>query len=1057
MKRDWRSSKPGQIFTHSPSWEVALDVDRLVIKVEQDRPQTFHLVQIHTLSVTPGLMWATCRLEIQTGQGKLELSFDGIPNDKALQMQRVVVEATVKALASFVSGSAQALETWVEQAFGRLDRSTGRMIGLREIHGALAAGRAPPTPGDVPWDSILGHQQADAARVQARAWPSWITSPADALAARVESHNKLTFKKALEQWYSGFMTEVDMDRWIPKSKARRILENHPAPKWPGRSWKQLTGVDSPEASLLKYFQESNARHAVRQRVTRRRFFETVEKNPLTEEQINACICMDEAVMVVAAAGSGKTSTMVAKTGYVLHEGLANVDQVLLLAFNRATADELGQRLAEQLRDVPNVERVKSKTFHSFGIEVISKASGRAPSLAPWVDPTRRGGDIEATCEIIEFLKARDATFRRDWDLFRLVYGRDVGKWGRAQEPEAFGDGKRGFRTANNEIVRSKEELAIANWLFYCGVKYEYERRYEHDTATEHRRQYSPDFYYPDADLYHEHFALDARGNPPERFKDYLDGVRWKREIHQIKGTALVETTSYLLRSGRWEQVLTRALVERGVQPNFDPTRPCPGQPPISEQDLARTFRVFQQHVKNNGLGRQQLGASLNAQSKEGFGARLAMFLSLYERIAAEWEGRLKGGGYVDFEDMLIQAAEHVESGAYQSPYKIILADEFQDSSRARVRLLKALATKSPSQTHLCVVGDDWQGINRFAGSDISVMTEFESVFAHATRLTLNTTFRCPKDVCDVSSAFVQANPAQIRKTVTTTNPLTKTPLLAYGLQSIEGIVSLLERQLSHMHKLAGERKVLPERGSHITVMLLGRYGNDRPSGLDGWKQQFGDLLKIDFRTVHGSKGLEAEYVFVLNVVEGVRGFPSQIQDDPILQLAMPVPEDFPFAEERRLFYVAMTRARKQVRFFTSLQHPSQFLVELVSKGMLVIEPVGGVPLQPCPRCSAGVLRLRNGGNGAFFGCSRFPACDYTAAADQPSVEPPSAANGLSRLPAGTAAGERCPVCRRGTIQVKTGRNGPFLGCTRFREGCRATGNMRPLGAGSQAQTRVRRY
>src|SRR5690606_33344803 len=119
------------------------------------------------------------------------------------------------------------------------------------------------------------------------------------------------------------------------------------------------------------------------------------------------------------------------------------------------------------------------------------------------------------------------------------------------------------------------------------------------------------------------------------------------------------------------------------------------------------------------------------------------------------------GRYIDFEDMLIQAVGYVESGRYKSPYTVILGDEFQDSSRARIRLLSAL-TKNPGKpTHLLVVGDDWQGINRFAGSDISVMTEFEKSFPGSTKMDLSTTFRCPQELCDASSEFIQANPAQL--------------------------------------------------------------------------------------------------------------------------------------------------------------------------------------------------------------------------------------------------------------------------------------------------------
>ena len=447
------------------------------------------------------------------------------------------------------------------------------------------------------------------------------------------------------------------------------------------------------------------------------------------------------------------------------------------------------------------------------------------------------------------------------------------------------------------------------------------------------------------------------------------------------------------------------------------------------------------HVKNNGLSHRHLSEALNDQSKDGFAARLRMYLSLYERIAAEWERRLHEGKFIDFEDMLIQAAAHVESGAFKSPYTIILADEFQDSSRARIRLLKALAANPPVQTHLCVVGDDWQGINRFAGSDISVMTEFEKTFSHSTRLTLNTTFRCPQELCDVSSEFIQANPAQIKKTVRTTNPLSKTPMLAYGFQQKEGMHGHVEEQLADMYRFASEGKLMPAKGTHITIMMLGRYRDDQPAAIEAWQRRFGDRLKIDFRTAHSSKGLEAEYVFVLNVVQGTRGFPSQIQDDPALQLAMPAPDPYPYAEERRLFYVAMTRARKQVRFYTALSQPSQFLVELVKAKHIRIDPVDGEPLEACPRCGNGALQLRGGQYGAFHGCSRFPACDYKRRISQKEGKPHQRMGRSQKIRLPIKSGDQCPVCRLGTIQERNGRNGPFLGCSRYREGCRATANI----------------
>lgn len=849
------------------------------------------------------------------------------------------------------------------------------------------------------------------------------------------------FKLLYARWNDRLTAVISGKRWIPKGTVQRFLAEYPAPKHQSKTWKQAVGTSSPEETLRVQFEKSNASHFARQRVVRKDFFATVEKNPLTDEQIHACICMDDAVMVVAAAGSGKTSTMVAKTGYALHEGLATPEQILLLAFNKITAEEVGQRIAEQLKGVPQVEKVRSNTFHAFGIDVIAKATGKKPSLAPWVDPGNPGADVREVGDIIRTLSEQDKAFKRDWDLFRTVYARDVGKWGQPDEPEAYANGVRGFRTARGEVVKSKEERTIADWLFYNGVIYEYERPYEHETADHQHRQYFPDFYYPGAKLYHEHFALNDKGQAPKQFKGYLAGVKWKRELHSKMATALFETTSHGLLSGEAIPALEQALIERGVQPAFDPSRKASGLPPVHEQDLARSFRVFQQHVKNNGLSRQHLLDALKSQSKDGFGARLRMYLSIYERIAVEWERRMKVGHFIDFEDMLILAAGHVESGAYKSPYTLILADEFQDSSRARIRLLKALAVQPDPPAHLCVVGDDWQGINRFAGSDITVMTEFEKTFDHTTRLTLNTTFRCPQDLCDVSSQFIQANPSQIKKKVKTTNPLSKTPMLAYGFADQTSIVGYVEKQLTHMHHLVGSGKLLPDKGAHITVMLLGRYRDDKPAPLETWQARFGDRLKIEYRTVHGSKGLEAEYVFVLNVVEGTRGFPSQIQDDPALQLAMPAPDLFPVAEERRLFYVAMTRARRQVRFYTTLGQPSRFLVELAKEGQVKVESIDGEPLEPCPECGRGILQLRSGPYGDFDGCSCFPACEFKRQVGQgaPITDRPKPR--VQRLPDSTQAGDQCPACRRGVVQSRNGRHGPFLGCSRFQDGCKATRNL----------------
>lgn len=841
---------------------------------------------------------------------------------------------------------------------------------------------------------------------------------------------RAAFKGPFERWLSQCTGSIDKTRWIPKGTVDALLAAHPPPAVASVAWADLTGNETPAHTLLGSIAKHNAAYLERQKASLKGFFDTVEKNPLTDEQIHACVCMDDNVLIVAAAGSGKTSTMVAKTGYVLKTGLAQPEQILLLAFNRDAADELGSRVAEQLKGVPGIEKVRSQTFHGFGLEVIGEATGKKPRLAPWVES---GEDLREVAGIIQMLCDKDTDFKYRCDLFRTVYGRDIGGFEDNAEPEDFSNGKRGFLSANGTLVKSKEERLIANWLFYHGVEFQYERDYEHDTATAQYGQYRPDFYYPHIRLYHEHFALDAHGRPPKDFRGYLEGVAWKRELHKEKGTELLETQSHEIYSGVALEKLKEELARRGVRLQFDPNREADGPPPISVDDLSRTIRVFQTHVKNNGLTTENLRTNLAQRSRSGHGPRLALFLGLYERVAEEWERRLRAGGYIDFEDMLVQASSLVASGRYKSPFTMILADEFQDSSRARIQLLKSLANCREKRAHLCVVGDDWQGINRFAGSDIAVMTEFDKVFKHATTLSLSTTFRCPQHLCEVSSRFIQQNPVQIRKAVRTTNPLTKTPLLAFALKDESGIPGLVESQLEDLNGYVRDGRIQPIKGRRVSAMLLGRYRSDRPASLDQWKARFGDVLDLEFKTAHGSKGLEADYVFILNVIEGTRGFPSQIQDDPVLQMAMPAPDTFPFAEERRLFYVAMTRARRQVRFFTVNGKPSQFLVELARTKDIVIEAMEDEAAEPCPKCQRGVLVLRRGPYGEFQSCSRIAQCDFKRNIGR------SGGTIAERRPKLAAkAGEACPVCKRGRMVSKRGKFGVFLSCSRWPD-CDARG------------------
>ncbi len=124
--------------------------------------------------------------------------------------------------------------------------------------------------------------------------------------------------------------------------------------------------------------------------------------------------------------------------------------------------------------------------------------------------------------------------------------------------------QKGFWTLNNEVVKSRGELIIANWLFYNGVSYQHEAPYKHETANADFSQYTPDFYFPEIDVYLEHWALDGKGEPPSDFTHYKRDMAWKKELHAKHKTRLLETTMAELWSGKAFDYLTKSLSELAV-------------------------------------------------------------------------------------------------------------------------------------------------------------------------------------------------------------------------------------------------------------------------------------------------------------------------------------------------------------------------------------------------------------------------------------------------------------------------------------------------------------
>lgn len=718
------------------------------------------------------------------------------------------------------------------------------------------------------------------------------------------------------------------------------------------------------------------------------YFDSIESTPLSDEQRVSSVAMEDRNLLIASAGSGKTSSIIGKLGYALKNGLAEPEQILVLAFADAASKELKERVNLRLGKIIPDNKIQIKTFHSFGKQVIAEVENRSPSVPAYV--ANRMGSLpnKALLDIVYSLISSDGDFVNQWILLNSVYFypakdpvefKTIKEWDEyVQVTGNYVDGENGYVTYNGECVKSQGELAIANWCFINNIKYEYEKEYQYDTATKDYRQYYPDFYFPDIDCYLEHYALDSDGKPPPAFGEkYLASIEWKRQLHEDNKTNIFETYFSEFVSGEIFEKIKAELESRGLK-----FRPRPAKEildtintnnEIAQNYLYKLIWTFIKHAKSNQFSESEV---LNRAESSREPARAKLFTSIIYKILEKYEERLNKEKGIDFEDMINKAAMYIEEMKYMHSYKLIMVDEFQDISSARARLIKSLL-KQKEYCKLFAVGDDWQSIYRFTGAELSLFTKFSENFGATDTRFLTKTYRSNQGIANVAAEFIQKNKDQIKKTVHATN--TKK----------DEVIKICKYENKDQERLAIsdclEDIVNGHNETKPSVYILGRYNFSQPEAYEKILRKYGSKINISYKTFHSSKGLQADYVIIVDLHNGKYGMPSQIVDDPLLNLVLCDPETYPHSEERRLFYVALTRAINRVYLVANKYKQSIFLTELESTmPREEITYFGSVhkktikdAYHDCPYCKTGSMLMRYGINGKFLGCSNFPNCDYT--------------------------------------------------------------------------------
>ena len=786
---------------------------------------------------------------------------------------------------------------------------------------------------------------------------------------------------------------------------------------------------------------------------------------LDDEQRKVVLSDEDYTLVIAGAGAGKTTTVAAKVKYLVEKKNINPDQILVISFTNKAVGELRSKINKALKINCPVT-----TFHKTGFAILRRQDEERRLIVEGgfmfnVISNYLKGNILENPELVDklilfFGSYFDAPYEGD-DLntfFNYIAKADFStlRGNMSEYTEQIINQHTGKQvTIARETLRSSQEVRIANFLYLNNIEYTYEKPYQYNIIYSHK-PYTPDFTITQGDkiAYIEHFGIteDGKNNryTEEELIRYRKAVNNKVMLHRKHKTDLIYTFSKYNDGRDLLEHLNEQLIEHGFKLQERPAKEVFEKIVSTEENryianLVKLICTFIQNFKTNGYSVDNFYTFKYKTDN----VRTRLFLDICEQCYHEYTKRLKEKNAIDFEDMINDSAKIIreqEINGKKLDFKYIIVDEYQDISRQRFNLTRELSKLCDAK--IIAVGDDWQSIYAYAGSDITLFTHFKEAFGYGLELSITKTYRNAQEVIDIAGGFIQKNSSQIKKALVSPKHIIDPIIIETYTEDVDrkeyegkgGKYFLIGKTVESIIK-----KILTEK-PESSILLLGRYGFDaynlgRSSDFV-YEEKTGNLYSktfadktIEFLTVHRAKGLGYDNVIIINARNEMYGFPSKVQEDPVLKFVVKDDHSIEYAEERRLFYVALTRTKNRVYIVTPQEHPSEFVVELLKdypnikvNGDLVIDDFTDTRLQNrCPVCGYPLqLRYKKTYGLKLWICSNEPEiCDFMT----------------NNLKGGILPIMKCDKCRDGYMIVKEGKGLPFLGCTNYSKDGSGCNNM----------------